>query len=222
MIAHDDRNGAGLLQDSIQAMADSSDARDADKKKSKVRAVWISFAGRIVAQVFGAIASIVLGVMFLHKYQQNAQPVARTQAAVVRTANRAAGGTAIAVLPLESYSSDARDAYLADGMTEAIIADLAQVEGLRVISRTSTMSYKRAGRTLPDIARELDVDLIVEGSVVRSGDRMRVTAQLIDAVSDEHLWARSYDRSLVDVLGVQADVAAAIGRDVAARTARED
>lgn len=202
-------------------MSKEADVR-ADKKKAKLRAVWISFIGRIVAQVLGAVASIALAVIFLHRYQQVAKPVAHTEASVVRAANRAAGGTTIAVLPLANFSADERDAYLADGITEAVITGLAQLDGLRVISRTSTMPYKAARKTVPEIARELDVDLILEGSIVRSGDRMRVTAQLIDAGTDEHIWARSYDRSLDNVLAVQAELAETIGRDLnAARTVRE-
>jgi TolB-like protein len=120
---------------------------------------------------------------------------------------------------LNSFSPDAGDEYVADGMTEALIAELAQVHGLRVISRTSSMRYKGAQRALPDIARELDVDMIVEGSIVKAGNRLRVTAQLIDANSDEHVWAATYDRAVQDLLVVQQEIAAAVTGEIAAALA---
>lgn len=120
---------------------------------------------------------------------------------------------AIAVLPLINLSRDAEQEYFADGMTEALITELAQIHSLRVISRTSSMHYKGTTKTLPEIARELGVDGIVEGSVMRAGNRARITAQLIHA-SDRHLWARSYDRGLEDVPGLQSDVARAIAAEI--------
>jgi TolB-like protein len=120
----------------------------------------------------------------------------------------------IAVLPLVNLSGDAEQDYFADSLTEAIITDLAKVRALRVISRTSVMRYKGANRPLPEIARELGASAVVEGSIVRVGDRVRVTAQLIDAATDEHLWAESYERDLKDVLAVQDSVAAAIADEI--------
>jgi len=120
----------------------------------------------------------------------------------------------IAVLPLENLSGDPDQEFLADGMTEALIAQLAQINNLRVISRTSVMRYKNAGKPLPEIAKELRVDHIVEGSVARGDGRVRVTAQLIDANEDRHLWAQTYDRELRDVLALQSEVAGAIAREV--------
>jgi TolB-like protein len=118
------------------------------------------------------------------------------------------------VLPLDNFSGDpARNAF-ADAMTEALIAELAQVPGVKVISRTSAMQYRGAHKALPEIARELGVTHVIEGSLVTEGGRIRVTAQLIDAASDRHVWARTYDRPAHDILGVQADVAVAIARDV--------
>jgi TolB-like protein len=118
------------------------------------------------------------------------------------------------VLPLENFSGDAAQDYFVDGMTEALIADLAQIEGLKVISRTSTLQYKGQRKSVPQVAQELSVDLIVEGSVAKVGERVRVTAQLIDAKSDEHIWARSYDRTLSDVLALQGEVATSIVREL--------
>jgi TolB-like protein/thioredoxin-like negative regulator of GroEL len=121
---------------------------------------------------------------------------------------------AIAVLPLQNLSGDPRQDYFADSMTEELIADLGQVSASRVISRTSTMTYKGTTKTLPQIARELGVDTVVEGSVLREGKQVRITAQLIDASTDHHLWARSYVRDLNDVLTLQAEVARTIADQI--------
>jgi TolB-like protein/Tfp pilus assembly protein PilF len=113
----------------------------------------------------------------------------------------------IAVLPLENLSSDPNQEYFADGMTDALITELARIPDLRVVSRTSVMHDKGIRKSLAQIARELNVDAIVEGSVVRSGDRVRITAQLIDARSDKHLWAQSFEGPLGDILSLQDNVA---------------
>ena len=120
----------------------------------------------------------------------------------------------LAVLPLESLSIDASQDYFADGMTDELISDLGQISALRVISRTSVMGYKHAHKSLPQIARELKVDAVVEGTVLRSGDRVRITAQLIDASSDKHLWSESYEGELRDTLGLQNQVARAIADQI--------
>jgi TolB-like protein/Flp pilus assembly protein TadD len=120
----------------------------------------------------------------------------------------------IAILPLRNLSGDPGQEYLADGMTEELIADLGQVSALRVISRTSVMTYKGTKKKLPEIARELRVDAVIEGSVVREGNRVRTTAQLIDAKTDHHLWARTYDRDLTSVLALQGEVAQAIADEI--------
>jgi TolB-like protein/DNA-binding winged helix-turn-helix (wHTH) protein/Flp pilus assembly protein TadD len=120
----------------------------------------------------------------------------------------------LAVLPLESLSSDASQDYFADGMTDELISDLGQISALRVISRTSVMGYKRARKPLPQIARELDVDAVVEGTVLRSGDQVRITAQLIEASSDKHLWSQSYEGQLRDTLALQNQVAQAIADQI--------
>ena len=120
----------------------------------------------------------------------------------------------LAVLPLESLSADASQDYFADGMTDELIADLGQISALRVISRTSVMPYKRARKSLPQIARELNVDAIVEGTVLRSGDRVRITAQLIQATADKHLWAGSYEGDLRDTLALQNTVARSIAEQI--------
>ena len=128
----------------------------------------------------------------------------------------------VAVLPFRNFSGDASQEYLADGITEALITDLAQVRALRVISRTSVWSYKSTTKKLPEIARELNVEAVVEGSVVRAGDRVRVSAQLIQASSDTHLWAQSYDADMRDLLDLQSRVAQAIVQQVGVKlTSRE-
>jgi len=120
----------------------------------------------------------------------------------------------LAVLPLESLSSDASQDYFADGMTDELISGLGQISALRVISRTSVMAYKHARKPLPQIARELNVDAVVEGTVLRSGDQVRITAQLIEASSDKHLWSQSYEGELRDTLALQSKVAKAIADQI--------
>lgn len=120
----------------------------------------------------------------------------------------------LAVLPLESLSNDASQDYFADGMTDQLISDLGQISALRVISRTSVMTYKHARKPLPQIAGELNVDAVVEGTVLRSGDQVRITAQLIEAATDKHLWSQSYEGELRDTLALQSKVAGAIANQI--------
>ena len=120
---------------------------------------------------------------------------------------------AVAVLPLTNLSGDASQEYFADGMTEALITDLARVKGIAVISRMLVMQYKATRKPLRQIATELAVDAVVEGSVIRAGDRVRITAQLIEASSDRHLWANDYDRDARDVLALQHEVAGTVARE---------
>ena len=123
----------------------------------------------------------------------------------------------IAVLPLDNFSGDPAQEFFADGMTDQLITDLAKIGSLRVISRTSVMRYKGTKKGLPEIARELNVDGIIEGSVTRSGQRVRIQAQLLYGPTDKHLWAETYDRDLGDVLGLQSEVAQAIAQQVRAQ-----
>jgi len=120
----------------------------------------------------------------------------------------------LAVLPLENLSHDPQQEYFAEGLTEALITTLAKIGELRVVSRTSAMHYRGVHKPLHEIARELEVDAIVEGTVLRAGHRVRITAQLIDASKETHLWAESYERDLRNVLALQAEVAQAIAREV--------
>ena len=120
----------------------------------------------------------------------------------------------LAVLPLESLSNDASQDYFADGMTDELISDLGQISALRVISRTSVMGYKHTHKPLPQIAHELNVDAVVEGTVLRSGEQVRITSQLIEASTDKHLWSQSYQGELRDTLGLQNRVARAIADEI--------
>lgn len=128
----------------------------------------------------------------------------------------------IAVLPFANMSGDASQDYFADAMTEEMTSDLAKIGALRVISRTSAMHFKGSSRTAPEIARELNVDGVIEGSVLRTGDRVRITAQLINARSDVHLWSDSYERELKDVLGLQSELAHTIAGEVRAAISPEE
>ncbi len=123
----------------------------------------------------------------------------------------------LAVLPLRNLSGDSTQAYFAEGMTEALVTTLGKTSGLRVISHTSTLHYQGTHETLPTIARQLHADAVVEGAVLRVGDRVRVTAQLVEGATDRHLWAETYERQLQDVLELQDEVARAITREVQAR-----
>jgi TolB-like protein len=151
--------------------------------------------------------------------------VARTRdrlAGVFRPSNSAAGVSAtakksrrsVAVLPLQNLSADPSQNYFADGMTDELTTDLAQFADLRVISRTSAMHYKDGNKTAPQIGKELGVDALVEGSVQRVGDRVRIRAQLIDCATDRHLWTQSYDREMKDVLSLQTEAAREIAEQI--------
>ena len=136
----------------------------------------------------------------------------------IRSANASISSIhSIAVLPLQNLSADPTQEYFSDGMTDALITDLAQIGSLKVISRTSIMHYKKTEKSLPEIARELGVEGIVEGTVQRSGDRVRITAQLIQASSDKHLWANTYERDLHDTFALERDITDDIARHVQER-----
>jgi TolB-like protein/tetratricopeptide (TPR) repeat protein len=138
-----------------------------------------------------------------------------------RTRKPAAGMAirSLAVLPLANFSGNSEQDYLSDGMTEALIAQLSTIRGLRVISRTSTMQFKGTRKAVPAIGEELNVDAVIEGSVLRSADKVRVTIQLIRAATDEHIWAGTYDRDVRDILALQSDVTRGIARHVEAAIA---
>jgi len=128
----------------------------------------------------------------------------------------------LAVLPLDNLSSNSDEMYFADGMTDELITNLAKITSLRVISRTPVMRYRSAHKSVPEIARELGVDAIVEGTVLRNGGRVRITAQLIDGASDRHLWAEEYECGAQDVLTMQSDITRDIASSVNARLTAAD
>ena len=130
-----------------------------------------------------------------------------------------AGIRSLAVLPLDNFSRDPEQLYFADGITEELTTRLAQLGALRVTSRTSAMRFRGSKESLPAIARQLGVDAVIEGSVERAGDRVRITAQLVRASTDEHLWARSYERDMKDALALQNEVAGAIVAEIQGKLA---
>ena len=163
---------------------------------------WTWRRTMLSAVLASALALVVLFAGFSRKFQWF-QPGARN--GQIRS---------IAVLPLANLSGDPQQEYVADGMTDELITELAQLKELRVISRTSVMRFKGAKTPLPQIGRELHVDAVVEGSVIRAGSRVRISAQLLDAISDRHLWAKNYERDANDVLGLQRELARAIVAEI--------
>jgi serine/threonine-protein kinase len=141
-------------------------------------------------------------------------PTSAANIAATRKQARPKRIRSLAVLPLTNFSRDPEQEYFADGMTEALICDLAKLRAVKITSRTSVMRYKGNETPLPQIAEELNVDAVVEGSVMRVGPRVRITAQLIHAATDTHLWAESYERDFEDVLLVQSEIARAIAREI--------
>jgi len=160
--------------------------------------------------VFGGLAALAAGVLLY---------VLRPMQAV--EAGRPAI-TSLAVLPLENLSGDATQEYFADGMTEELIGSLARIRALRVVSRTSIMRFKHDTRSLEEIAHALNVDAIVEGSVRRTGDRVRISVQLIHAATDAHLWTREYERELTDILKLQSEVARAVADEIQVQVTAEE
>jgi TolB-like protein/DNA-binding winged helix-turn-helix (wHTH) protein/Tfp pilus assembly protein PilF len=188
-------------QNRVEAAGQAVEAAGAFKSESialpKLRRRWLG-----AATIAAMLAAALSGWSWRDSLRRIVSP---GRAPVIRS---------LAVLPLENLTGDASQEYFADGMTDALITDLAQIGALRVISRTSVMRYKGSRKSLPEIARELSVDGIVEGTVMRSGDHVRITSQLIYAPADQHLWARSYERDLSNVLTLQGEVARTIAEEV--------
>ena len=195
-----DHSGAPVGQAAVQGPQESSSIAESARISHKWR--------RIVVSLLAATAAVVVIL---------AVAPGRVAANVRRWFSPGPSVPAIhslAVLPLQNLSGDPNQEYFADGMTEELITELSRISGLRVISRTSVMRYKKTDKSLPEIARELNVDAIVEGSVLRSEDRVRITAQLIYAPKDTNLWAEAYDRDLRDVLNLQANVASDVAQQI--------
>ncbi|HEY7111591.1 MAG TPA: protein kinase [Thermoanaerobaculia bacterium] len=190
------RDLAFALKEVSGGAASEAAPKPASPGSSRRRWIWV------------ALAAAGLVAAFLLWRQRQAPPASRIES--------------IAVLPLANLSGDPQQEYFADGMTEELITALARISALRVTSRTSAMRYKGSTKSLPEIARELGVDAVVEGSVTRSGSRVKITAQLIDAAKDRHLWADSVERDVKDVLALQGEVARAIAGEIGIRlTSRE-
>jgi serine/threonine protein kinase/tetratricopeptide (TPR) repeat protein len=162
------------------------------------RGLTLLVAGIALALLVGAVALTIVGGLHQRLFGTSGVGTIRS----------------LAVLPLENLSRDPEQDYFADGMTETLITNLSRIDTLRVVSRTSVMRYKRTNKTLPEIAKELNVDGVVEGSVMRSGTRVRINTQLLEARTDRNVWADTYDRDLVDVLRLQSEVAEAVAQQV--------
>ncbi len=177
-------------------------------QESPLRRHWVVAVagGLIVAVVAVLFAFNVAGLR--QRLERHALPVPKIES--------------IAVLPFENLSHDPEQEYLADGMTEELITNLGKISALRVISRTSVMRYKGTTRPLPEIAQELNVDAVIEGTVLRSGGRLRITANLLHAPTDRHLWAESYERDLRDVLALQSEVAQAIAEEIRVKSTPQE
>ena len=188
--------------------ATSSSPTPVSNGRAKVQLVWFALRERrlrmlwIGALAFIALMGLQIGTNVSGVWQRL---LGRTAQPPIRS---------IAVLPLENLSRDLDQEYFADGMTEALITDLGKIGGLRVISRTSMMHYKGTRKTLPEIARELNVDAVIEGAVLRSGNRVRITTQLLEPSTDRHIWAETYERDLVDLLALQGEVAREVAGQV--------
>ena len=177
-------------------------SRTAPKLRDKFKLAWAMGLAAVIL-----LAAIVLGYRLL---MRGATATTRPEI------------KSIAVLPLENLSGDPGQEYFVDGMTESLISNLAQISALKVISRTSVMRYKGIRKSLPEIARELNVDGVLEGSVQKSGGRVRVTAQLIHATTDTHLWSNVYERDLTDVLKLQSEIARVVADEIRIRVTAEE
>jgi TolB-like protein/DNA-binding winged helix-turn-helix (wHTH) protein/Tfp pilus assembly protein PilF len=190
--------------ESMMSAVASSDATPQPRLPSEN--VAPTFNRRLSPVVWVALAVVVLLAGFALRLRFKS--ASATQSSSIQS---------IAVLPLQNLSADPSQEYLAEGVTDEIITDLAKLAGPRVISRTSALQYKGTHKTIPEIARELHVGAVLEGSVECSGGRMRVRVQLIDATTDRHLWAEAYDRQLSDVLLLEAEMAQDIARQIQVR-----
>jgi len=184
------------------------DLRRLSRQTAETRAQLATRSRRWAALAVAALVIIAMGAVALWKMR----PIA-TDAPRIRS---------IAVLPLQNLSRDPDQEFFSDGTTEALISSLAQIHDLDVISRTSAMRYKGTTKTMSQVGRELGVDAIVEGSVQRVGGRVRITAQLIRASTDKHLWAREYERDAADVLKLEAEVARTIAQEIQAQLTPEE
>src|SRR5258708_32664966 len=176
---------------------------DAREVRQVPQVVRIGAYARKAAAFAAVLLALTVGLIWLVRERTAIQP-----------ASASGDVRSLVVLPLQNFSGNPEQDYLSDGMTEALIARLSAIHALRVISRTSAMQYKGTRKSVPAIGKELNVDAVIEGSVLRSGDKIRVTVQLIRADTDEHLWSGTYDRELQDVLALQSDVTRGIAHHI--------
>src|SRR6266849_5871396 len=169
---------------------------------------------RNLLMIGGVLTAVVLALLFGLNLAGTRDRLLR------RTSNRRI--RSLAVLPLQNLSGDPSQEYFVDGMTEALTTDLGKIGALRVISRTSAMQYKGTHKNMSEIAKELNVDAAVEGAVLRSGERVRITTQLVDTSSDRHLWAETYERDLRDVLRLQDELALTIAKQVQVKVSADE
>jgi eukaryotic-like serine/threonine-protein kinase len=195
---------AGEVKAALEAASTASRTHDYATEKVKPPEPSKIFSGRNIA-VFCFLAAVTVGLIFWlnGRGSKTKRPLPLPGAI-----------QSIAVLPLENLSGDPQQDYFADGMTDALITELSQIRKLRVISRTSVMQYKHTQKSLDQIAQELNVDAIVEGSVLRDGDRVRISAKLFQTSIEGALWAENFERNFTDILALQSDVATAIARGI--------
>jgi len=194
------RDGQNGLAKSQHDIREQTVSEIAEKRRPGLQELWIPLlavvaASALIAVLVGFNAGRLRDIWF-----SRVPPAAKIQS--------------IAVLPLENLSHDPEQEYFADGMTEELITDLGKIAELRVVSRTSVMHYKGTKKSLPEIAKELNVDALIEGTVLRTGDKVRITANLLNARTDRHIWAENYERDLGDVLSLQDEVARNIAEEI--------
>jgi TolB-like protein/DNA-binding winged helix-turn-helix (wHTH) protein len=187
---------------------EAANAPSASSAQSKVGRNW-----RMLALLSGSVVALLLILLSALYVHLRVRLLGKSAAPQIHS---------IAVLPLENLSGDPNQEYFSDGMTDALITDVAQIGSLKVISRTSSMQYKLTKKSLPEIGRELGVDAIIEGTIQRSGDRVRITAQLIHGPSDRHLWASTYEGDFRDAFVLERNVTEDIARQVQARLATQE
>ena len=174
------------------------DTKETDQDKSK----RIKKSVKIGLAIFIFIIVVGIGYIILNRSQETTKVI-----------------DSLAVLPLDNLSGNPDQEYFSDGMTEALITELSRIKALKVISRTSVMRFKNTKEPLPEIAKQLNVEAVIEGSVLKAGDKVRITAQLIDATSDKHLWAESYERDMREIISLQKEVAKTIAGQIKATLA---
>ena len=200
---------AGEVRAALEAASTASKTQDLFREPKVAKKAWFSFRNVLLMCV---TLGLLGGLMYVMRGKGRGKPARPLPGAI----------QSVAVLPLANLSGDASQDYFADGMTDALITELSQIRKLRVISRTSVMQYKNTQKTLDQIAGELNVDAVVEGSVVRQEDRVRISAKLVQANIEEALWAGNFDRNFTDVLTLQSEVATAIARGIQIQLSSEE